>query len=48
MACAEIERLLLELTDLQTWAEGIDRLLEKTDSRCQPWPYFTEEHKVWA
>lgn len=48
VACAEIERLLLELTDLQTWAEGIDRLLEKTESRCQPWPYFTEEHRVWA
>ncbi|MFH9044322.1 hypothetical protein ACH4FA_34000 [Streptomyces sp. NPDC017966] len=45
---AEIQRLLLELTDLQTWAEGIDRLLEKTQDRCQPWPYFTEEHKVWA
>ncbi|MET8213451.1 hypothetical protein ABZT51_47780 [Streptomyces sp. NPDC005373] len=45
---AELQRLLLELTDLQTWAEGIDRLLEKTQGRCQPWPYFTEEHKVWA
>ncbi|MFE1198401.1 hypothetical protein ACFW6E_37595 [Streptomyces olivaceoviridis] len=48
VACAEIERVLLELTDLQTWAEGIDRLLQKTEGRCQPWPYFTEEHQVWA
>ncbi|WP_331751884.1 hypothetical protein OG713_45895 (plasmid) [Streptomyces sp. NBC_00723] len=48
VARAEIERVLLELTDLQTWAEGMDRLLEKTESRCQPWPYFTEEHQVWA
>ncbi|MEV8435139.1 hypothetical protein [Streptomyces chartreusis] len=48
VACDEIERLLLELTDLNTWAEGIDRLLETTQSSCQPWPYFNEEHQVWA
>ncbi|MFE9687857.1 hypothetical protein [Streptomyces sp. NPDC006285] len=51
VGCAEIERLLLELTDVPTWAEGIDRMLQKlgkAESRCQPWPCFTDEYRVWA
>lgn len=48
MARAEVERLLLELTDLGTWAQGIDRLLQMGVAGWQPWPYFIDEHKVWA
>ncbi|MFJ6291828.1 hypothetical protein ACIQJX_00590 [Streptomyces griseoviridis] len=48
MARAEVERLLLELTDLGTWARGVERLLQMGVAGWQPWPYFTDEHKVWA
>ncbi|MCX4530036.1 hypothetical protein OHA79_44230 [Streptomyces sp. NBC_00841] len=40
--------ILLELTDLQTWARGMDQLLCKGTVGSQPWPYFTDEHRVWA
>ncbi|WP_329260469.1 hypothetical protein OG223_41340 [Streptomyces sp. NBC_01478] len=48
MARAGLEQLLLELTDLQSWARGMDRLLQEGAAGWQPWPYFTEEHKVWV
>ncbi|MEV6399201.1 hypothetical protein AB0M39_31190 [Streptomyces sp. NPDC051907] len=48
MATAELERILLELTDLQAWASGMDQLLRKGTAGWQPWPYFTDEHRVWA
>ncbi|MGN9796220.1 hypothetical protein ACTMTU_34745 [Streptomyces sp. OZ13] len=48
MARAELERILLELTDLQTWASGMDQLLRKGTAGWQPWPYFMDEHRAWA
>ena len=48
MARAGLEQLMLELTDLQSWARGMDQLLQKGAAGWQPWPYFTEEHKVWV
>ncbi|MFH8255944.1 hypothetical protein [Streptomyces roseolus] len=48
MARAGVEQLMLELTDLRAWAEGIDQLLRKGTPGSQPWPYFSDEHKVWA
>lgn len=43
----EIERLLLELTDLPTWAEGIKQLLRRGPAGWQPWPHFPDEHLIW-
>ncbi|WP_328750262.1 hypothetical protein OHT57_32455 [Streptomyces sp. NBC_00285] len=48
MARAGIEQLMLELTDLQAWAHGMDQLLRKGVAGWQPWPYFTDECKVWV
>ncbi|MET8008978.1 hypothetical protein ABZU86_33835 [Streptomyces sp. NPDC005271] len=47
MTRREIERLLLELTDLPTWAEGIKRLLRRGPAGWQPWPHFLNEHLIW-
>ncbi|MFD9480438.1 hypothetical protein [Streptomyces nojiriensis] len=43
----EVERLLLELTDLPTWAEGIKQLLRRGPAGWQPWPHFPDEHLIW-
>ncbi|MGA5218830.1 hypothetical protein ACPCAE_22535 [Streptomyces cinereoruber] len=48
MARAGIEQLMLELTDLRAWADGMDQLLRKGTAGRQPWPYFIDEHKVWV
>ncbi|MBT2545792.1 hypothetical protein J7E99_35245 [Streptomyces sp. ISL-44] len=43
----EIERLLLELTDLPTWAQGLKQLLRRGPAGWQPWPHFPDEHLIW-
>jgi hypothetical protein len=48
MGRAGLEQLMLELSDLQAWARGMDQLLRKGVPGQQPWPYFSDEHKVWA
>ncbi|MFE7836226.1 hypothetical protein ACFU53_09245 [Streptomyces sp. NPDC057474] len=48
MAGAGLEQLMLELSDLQAWARGMDQLLRKGRAGRQPWPYFVDEYKVWA
>jgi hypothetical protein len=48
MCRSEISRILLELVDLQTWARGMDRVLEQATHEGPLWPYFTDEHQVWA
>ena len=47
MNSAEINRLLLELVDLSTWARGMDRVLAKGTVGWQPWPVFTNEDQTW-
>ncbi|MBB5808823.1 hypothetical protein F4560_008591 [Saccharothrix ecbatanensis] len=42
------QRLLLELADLGTWAEGVKQLLHRNDTGHRPWQSFTAESKVWA
>jgi hypothetical protein len=45
----ELNRLLLELVDLDTWAHGVAITLDhRQRGRVAPWPYFTNEHDVWA
>ncbi|MET9104960.1 hypothetical protein [Streptomyces zhihengii] len=48
MARAGLEQLVLELSDLQVWARGMDQLLRRGKAGRQPWPYFADEYKVWA
>jgi hypothetical protein len=45
---AEMSRLTLELVDLATWVESLKELLTQADLSGHPWPYFADEHKVWA
>jgi hypothetical protein len=46
---AEMQRrLLLELADLPTWAEGTARLIDRNDTGRHPWQSFADEWKVWA
>lgn len=45
---AELQRrLLLEMADLPTWAEGVAQLVARNDSGRHPWQSFAEEWKVW-
>ncbi|MGI5238816.1 hypothetical protein [Dactylosporangium sp. CA-139066] len=49
MNFVELNRLLLELVDLDTWAKHIDIMLARTDlAGVSPWPYFVDEWKVWV
>ncbi|NUK05711.1 hypothetical protein [Streptomyces lunaelactis] len=48
MCRSEISRILLELTDLPTWARGMDRMLAQALPGWEAWPYFTDEHQVWV
>jgi hypothetical protein len=49
MNFSELNRLLLELVDLDVWARHLDIMLARTDlAGVPPWPYFVDEHKVWA
>jgi sulfur transfer complex TusBCD TusB component (DsrH family) len=46
---AEMQRrLLLEMADLPTWAEGVAQLMDRNDSGRHPWQSFAQEWKVWA
>jgi len=45
----ELNRLLLEFVDLDTWAQSVASVLARSDlGKVAPWPYFTKEHEVWA
>ena len=48
MRPSEMQRLLLELVDMTTWAEGVKELLTLDNIGDRPWPCFADEHKVWA
>jgi hypothetical protein len=48
MRPSEMQRLLLELVDLPTWAEGIRELLDHAKNGIRPWPNFADERKIWA
>jgi len=48
MRPSEMQRLLLELVDLPTWAEGVRELLSRGDTGTRPWPSFADERKAWA
>lgn len=41
-------RLLLEMADLDTWAEGVKEMLQHRKTGPHPWQSFAEEWKVWA
>lgn len=46
---SELNRLLLEFADLDMWAHSVAIMLAQSDlSGVAPWPYFTDEHNVWA
>lgn len=48
MARAGLEQLMLELSDLQVWARGMEQLLRKGVPGQEPWPYFADEGRVWV
>jgi hypothetical protein len=49
MNFSELNRLLLELVDLDVWAEHAATLMQRADlDGVPPWPYFVNEWKVWA
>ncbi len=49
MNMSEMNRLLIELVDLDVWAEHAAILLDRADlGGLPPWPYFVDECKVWA
>jgi len=49
MNFSELNRLLLELVDLEVWAEHTAILMQRTDlDGVPPWPYFVNEWEVWA
>lgn len=43
---SDMQRLLLELVDVRTWAESIKRLLTLDGVSGHPWPYYPDEGKV--
>ena len=44
-----LNRLLLELVDLDIWAERARVLFDRKDlDGVRPWPYFVNERQVWA
>lgn len=47
MRPSEMQRLLLELVDLPTWAEGTRELLDHAKAGIRPWPIFANERKIW-
>jgi hypothetical protein len=47
MRPSDMQRLLLELVELPTWVATVDELLTRADS-AHPWPYYSDESKVWA
>jgi hypothetical protein len=49
MNFSELNRLLLELVDLDVWAQSVATMLARTDlDGVPPWPYFVDEWKIWA
>jgi hypothetical protein len=49
MNLSEMNRLVLELVDLDTWAQHVAIVLQCTDlGETPPWPYFAKEREVWA
>lgn len=49
MNFSELNRLLLELVDLEVWAQHAAILMQRTDlDGVPPWPYFVNEWEVWA
>ena len=45
---SDMQRFLLELVDLQTWAQSVRELLTLNDLSGHPWPYYLDEGKDWA
>jgi len=49
MNFSELNRLLMELVDLDTWAQHVEILLDRTElDGVPPWPYFIYERDTWA
>ena len=49
MNFSELNRLLLELVDLDIWAKQARVLFDRDDlDGVPPWPYFVNEREVWA
>ncbi len=48
MRPSDMQRLLLELVDLSTWAESVRGLLDHGDLSGHPWPHYSDEWRVWA
>jgi hypothetical protein len=47
MKPTDMQRLLLELVDLATWAETVRELLTRDNLGNHPWPYYRGEHRAW-
>jgi len=45
---SDMQRLLLELLDIRTWAQSVRELLTLEDLSGHPWPYDVDEGKDWA
>lgn len=45
---SDMQRFLLELVDIQTWAKSVQELLTLADLSGHPWPYYPDEGKDWA
>lgn len=43
----ELERYLIELTEQETWIEGMKFVLADHQAPGRPWPCYRDEHKVW-
>lgn len=48
MRPSDMQRLLLELEDMSTWARTVKALLELDQSSGRPWPYYEDEYRTWA
>ncbi|MGH4000124.1 MAG: hypothetical protein ACRDTJ_22000, partial [Pseudonocardiaceae bacterium] len=49
MNFSEMNRLLIELADLDMWAQHAAILLDRSDLvGVPPWPYFADEREVWV
>jgi hypothetical protein len=48
MKPSDMQRLLLELEDLDIWVETTKTLLSHEDICGHPWPCYANEWRVWA
>lgn len=48
MNLVELNRLMLELVDLDVWSQHLAALLREQRDGIAPWPHFPDEYEVWA